>query len=74
MVVREEKALYEFERQDTARLGKVLTTEMALRLYDAMWEWARKSGAMTRTDPLEGLEVDIEVARTVNALKEPADV
>jgi uncharacterized tellurite resistance protein B-like protein len=74
MMVREEKALYEFERQDAARLDKVLTPERALRLYDAMWEWAKASGALTRTDPLEGLEVDMEVARTVNALKEAVSV
>jgi len=73
-MVREEKALYEFERQDTARLDSVLTTEKAFRLYDAMWEMARASGALQCGNPLEGIEVDIEVARTVNALQEAAGV
>jgi hypothetical protein len=68
MVVREKQALYEFERRDAARLDKVLTPAMALRLYDAMWERAKASGALRRGDPLEGLEIDMEVARMVNAL------
>jgi hypothetical protein len=74
MVVREEKVLYEFERREAARLDDVLTPQMALRLYDAMWERAKTSGALHRSDPLEGLDVASEVARTVTALKEPSNV
>jgi len=69
MVVREQQAMYEFERREAARLEQVLTPQKALRLYDAMWELARATGALKRGDPLEGIEVDIEVARTLNALK-----
>jgi hypothetical protein len=74
MVVREQRAVYEFERREAARLGTVLPPAKALRLYDAMWEMAKASGALRRGDPLEGLDVDIEVARTVNALKETGRV
>jgi hypothetical protein len=68
MMVREEKALSEFERQDAARLDRVLTPQKALRLYDAMWECVKASGALQRKDPLEGLEIASEVARMVNSL------
>jgi hypothetical protein len=68
MMVREEKALYEFERREAARLESVLTPSRALQMYDAMWELAKDSGALRRDDPLEGIEVAIEVARTVNSL------
>ena len=68
MVVREEKALYEFERREAARLETVLTPARALWLYDAMWEMAKASGALRRGNPLDGIEVDIEVARIINAL------
>jgi hypothetical protein len=74
MVVREEKALYEFERREAARLDAVLTPAKALRLFEAMWTAVKANGALQRANPLEGLEVDIEVARTIHALKGPPRV
>lgn len=37
-----------------------------LRLLDAMYEWARQLGAFPPADPLEGIEVDIRIARAMN--------
>ena len=41
-----------------------------LKLLEAMYEHARALGAFPPADPLEGLEVDIRVARTLNGLRE----
>jgi len=38
-----------------------------LAIMDAMYEHARLLGAIPRSDPLEGLEVKIRLARVVNA-------
>jgi hypothetical protein len=45
-----------------------------MRLFEAMWEHARQTGALRRGDPLEGLEVSISVARTINSLKDVPNV
>lgn len=40
-----------------------------LAIFEAMVEHARALGVWPPEDPLEGLEVDIEIARVVNVLK-----
>jgi hypothetical protein len=37
-----------------------------LRIMDAMYEEARLLGVFDRLDPLDGIEVDIRIARVVN--------
>ena len=37
-----------------------------LALLDAMYEWARSLGVFPPTDPLEGIEVKIRMARILN--------
>ncbi|OFW41575.1 MAG: hypothetical protein A3J28_11695 [Acidobacteria bacterium RIFCSPLOWO2_12_FULL_60_22] len=37
-----------------------------LALLDAMYEWARSLGVFPPADPLEGLEVKIQMARVLN--------
>ena len=41
----------------------------SLAIFEAMVEHARKLGVWPPENPLEGLEVDIEIARVVNVLK-----
>ena len=72
--MRDIKALEEFTRQDAARLQRDLTPAKALRLFEAMWQRAQAQGALRRADPLEGLELEIEVARLINSLPRGADV
>jgi hypothetical protein len=38
----------------------------ALRIFAGMWEEGRKLGVLPLKDPLEGIEVDIRIARILN--------
>jgi hypothetical protein len=42
-----------------------------LRLFEAMYEEAKHFGVLPPKDPLEGIEVDIRVAKAVNVRKSP---
>ena len=44
--------------------------EKNLKLYEAMIEHARLLGAWPPADPLEGLEIDVKIARVVNAIRD----
>lgn len=39
----------------------------AMALFEAMWGEARALGVIPGRDPLEGIEVDIEIARILNS-------
>jgi len=56
------------ELEDRLLREESLTHEEKLRLLEAMLEHARAMGALPGDDPLEGIEVDIELARVLNAL------
>jgi hypothetical protein len=38
----------------------------SLRIFEAMWDEGRKLGVLPLKDPLEGIEVDIRIARILN--------
>ena len=57
-----------FEREYKAK--EDMSYEEKLKLYDQMWLWAVKMGAMPPEDPLEGIEKDIELARLFKRLAE----
>ena len=40
-----------------------------LAIFEAMWEHARKLGALPACDPLEGIELDIRLAGALNVRK-----
>jgi hypothetical protein len=40
----------------------------SLRLMEAMWNEGRKLGVLPPSNPLDGIEVDIEIARVLNCL------
>jgi len=42
--------------------------ERNVKIFEAMIEYARHLGVWPPADPLEGIEVDIEIARIINAL------
>jgi hypothetical protein len=71
MVVREQQALYDFERWYAASLDTLLPYADAVRLYEELWLRGRECGAIDDANPLEGIEADIEMARTLNALPTP---
>ncbi len=37
-----------------------------LKIFEALYEEARRLGALPPADPLEGIEVDIRIARALN--------
>jgi len=39
-----------------------------VRTYEEMYRWARKLGAFPPQDILEGIEIDIKVARIINSV------
>jgi hypothetical protein len=43
----------------------------ALRLFESMWNEGIALGILPLSDPMEGIEVDIELARILNCLKSP---
>jgi hypothetical protein len=68
MVVREEKALYEFERQYAGAFGSLFSYREAALLYEELWLRGLECGAISEANPLEGIEADIEMARVLNGL------
>jgi len=44
-----------------------LTHQEALKLFTAMWEEARSLGILPAKDPMEGIAVDIRIARVLNS-------
>jgi hypothetical protein len=63
---RRSNILEEFERDLAARDS--LTHEKKLRIYEAMWKEAVSLGMLPPKDPLEGIEVDIKIARILNSI------
>jgi hypothetical protein len=56
-----------FERDLVAR--DTLTYEQKLKIYEAMWKEAVSLGVLPPADPLEGIEVDIKIAKTLNSVR-----
>lgn len=45
--------------------------ERALRIVESLYEEARALGAFPREEPLEGIEVDLKVAKALNVPADP---
>jgi len=61
------KLLEKFEKEFIVK--NPLSYDEALALLDGMWELGISLGVLPPEDPLEGIEVDIKVARILNCLK-----
>lgn len=66
-MIKDSKYLAEWEKNLIA--SEPADYEANLRIFEAMVEHARRLGKWPPQDPLEGLEVDIKVAKVVNALR-----
>jgi hypothetical protein len=64
-MLRRTRLLEDFERQQRR---EPLTLEQKLRIYDELFEEARQRGVFPLKDPLEGIEEDIQRARTFRDL------
>jgi len=48
------------------RNQKSMSFEQALKIYTALWEHAQALNIIPLSDPLEGIEVDLRIARILN--------
>lgn len=65
-MVRDGKYLRDFE--DEWDRTHPPTLEERFRIYNEMYRWAVKCGALPTKDPLEGIEFKIELARKLNSV------
>lgn len=64
-MIRDVDFLRKFENDFIA--NDKLSYEKKLELLDAMWEEGISLGVLPPKDPLEGIEVDIKIARILNS-------
>jgi hypothetical protein len=63
-MVKDAELLREFEREYVR--SEKLTYREALAVFEAMWREGLALGVLPLKDPLEGIEVDIRIARILN--------
>jgi len=63
-MIRDAKLLHEFEKEQTR--NEKLTHAEALALFEAMWREGLALGVLPLEDSLEGIEVDVRLARILN--------
>jgi hypothetical protein len=64
VMIRDAKLLHEFEKEQTR--NEKLTHAEALALFEAMWREGLALGVLPLEDSLEGIEVDVRLARILN--------
>jgi len=67
-MVRDADTLRRFE-EDLIRREAQRSFRESLQLYEEMWKEAVTLGVLPLSDPLDGIEADIELARVLNSLK-----
>ena len=67
-MVRDGDTLRRFE-EDLIRREPQRSFQEALKMYEAMWKEAVTLGILPLSDPLDGVEADIELARVLNCSK-----
>ena len=63
-MVKDDKLLAEFERAYTA--SEKPDYFEGLKVFEAMWKEGLSLGVLPLEDPLEGIDVDIRIARILN--------
>lgn len=63
-MIKDAKLLAEFEKKQLRK--EKSDYQNALRLFEGMWKEAMLLGVIPLKDPLEGIEVDIKIARILN--------
>ncbi len=67
MLIKNSEVLEQFEREIIKK--EKLSFEQALALFEAMWQEGVDLGVLPPKNTLEGIEVDIRIARILNCLK-----
>lgn len=70
-MIRNPKLLKKFEDEFVAK--ESLSIEQKFKILNAMLEEAKALGVIPLKDPLEDIEVDIKIARFINAIPEPSE-
>ena len=65
-MIKNPHVLKKFEDDLVKKSGK-LSFDKALKLFTSMWNEGLKLGVLPAKDPLEGLEVDIKIAKVLNS-------
>lgn len=65
-MVKDAKLLAEFEKAYTS--SEKPNFFEALKIFEAMWREGLSLGVLPLKDPLEGIEVDIRIARILNSV------
>jgi len=63
-MIKESELLQEFDREEVKRERPDYPS--ALNLFEGMWREGIALGVLPLKDPLEGIEVDIRIARMLN--------
>ena len=66
-MIRDTQSLAEFEDNELRK--EKPDYPRALALFEAMWKEAMLLGVLPLKDPLEGIEVDIRIARILNDVR-----
>lgn len=66
-LIKNSEVLEQFEREMIKK--EKLSFEQALALFEAMWQEGVDLSVLPPKNPLEGIEVDIRIARILNCLK-----
>ena len=66
-MIKDKKLWEKFEVEFTR--NENLTIEQKFKILEAMLEEAKSLGVWPPQDPLEGIEVDIKLARAINAIQ-----
>ncbi len=66
-MIKDKKLWEKFEVEFTR--NENLTIEQKFKILEAMLEEAKSFGVWPPKDPLEGIEVDIKLARAINAIQ-----
>jgi len=65
-MIKNPRTYQKFQDDFTKSRGN-LTHKHSLRLFTAMWKEARALDALPSEDPLEGIAVDIKIAKVLNS-------
>ena len=68
-MIKDARLLAEFEENELRKEKPDYLN--ALRIFEAMWKEAMLLGVLPLKDPLEGIEVDIRIARILNDVRTP---
>ena len=66
LMIKNKHILEELDKQFILGKGR-LSHDKALRLFEAMWIEAKNMGIVPLKDPMEGIDVDIRIARILNS-------